>query len=118
MQLPKRKAEICCVASICMDLRRKLNPLITFVLYAGKDTWDGPKTLYDMLDFTDIPETLKEMTSKELVKVKDYSVKGGKKDVCKAIRDLMDDSREKGREEGREIRQTEVYYEPNNKRII
>ena len=27
-------------------------------------------------------------------------VEGGKKDVCKAIRDLMDDSREEGREEG------------------
>ena len=40
--------------------------------------------------------------SKELVKAKDYSVEGGKNDVCKAIRDLMDDSREEGREEGRE----------------
>ncbi len=145
----------------------KLNPLITFVLYAGKDAWDGPTSLHDMLDFNDVPETLKSMTSdykinvidirqfentevfktdvkqvfdfikysddmnklldlvendvyyhemdedafdvvtkytnsKELVQVKQYSVEGGKRDVCKAIRDLMDDSREKGREEGRE----------------
>lgn len=28
---------------------------------------------------------------------------GGKKDVCKAIRDLMDDSMEKGIEKGREM---------------
>ena len=145
----------------------KLNPLITFVLYAGKDVCDGPKCLHDMLDFTDIPEGLKKLTSdyrinvinirqmentdlfhtdvkqvfdfikcsddmnkllelvegdeyyhhmeddaldvvtkytnsKELVKAKEYQIEGGKNDVCKAIRDLMDDSREKGREEGRE----------------
>ncbi len=145
----------------------KLNPLITFVLYAGKDAWDGPTCLHDMLDFTDVPESLKNMTSDykinvidirqfentevfqtdvkqvfdfikysddmnrlldlvendayyremdedafdvvtkytnstELVKAKDYSVQGGKKDVCKAIRDLMDVSRAEGFEEGRE----------------
>ena len=145
----------------------KLNPLITIVLYAGKDAWDGPTCLHDMLDFTDVPEGLKEFTanykinlidirqfentdvfktdvkqvfdfikysddkqkilelvegdeyyqqmdddafdvvakytnSKELVKAKQYQIEGGKKDVCKAIRDLMDDSWEKGREEGRE----------------
>ena len=145
----------------------KLNPLITFVLYAGKEAWDGPTCLHDMLDFTDVPEGLKELTadykinvvdirqfentgvfqtdvkqvfdfikcsddmnkllalvegddyyhqmeddafeivtkytnSKELVKAKEYRLEGGKKDVCKAIRDLMDDSWEKGREEGRE----------------
>lgn len=39
--------------------------------------------------------------SKELVKAKEYKIAGGKNDVCKAIRDLMDDSREEGREEGR-----------------
>ena len=145
----------------------KLNPLITFVLYAGKEAWNGPTCLHDMLDFTEVPEGLKELTSdykinvidirqfentdvfqtdvkqvfdfikcsddmnkllalvegdeyyhqmeddaleivtkytnsKELVKAKEYQIEGGKNDVCKAIRDLMDDSREKGREEGRE----------------
>ena len=145
----------------------KLNPLITFVLYSGKEVWDGPYCLHDMLDFSDVPDTLKEMASdykinvidirkfentevfktdvkqvfdfirysedmkklldlveqddyykamdaetfdvvtkytnsKELVQMKDYSLEGEKKDMCKAIRDLMDDSREKGREEGRE----------------
>ena len=44
----------------------------------------------------------KYTNSKELVKAKEYKIEGGKNDVCKAIRDLMDDSREKGREEGRE----------------
>ena len=40
--------------------------------------------------------------SKELVKAKDYSIEGGKNDVCKAIRDLMDVSREEGIEKGKE----------------
>lgn len=143
----------------------KLNPLVTFVLYAGEEEWDGPCNLHDMIDFTDIPDSLKGMVSdykinvinirklentevfqtdvkqvfdfircsndkkrlldlvendvyykemeddafnivakytnsKELVKAQDYSVEGGKNDVCKAIRDLMDDSRVEGIEEG------------------
>ena len=38
--------------------------------------------------------------SKELIKAKEYLSEGGKTDVCKAIRDLMDDSREEGIEQG------------------
>ena len=142
----------------------KLNPLVTFVLYSGKDTWEGPNHLHDMLDFSDIPDCLKEMVSdykinvidirkfentevfqtdvkhvfdfircsedkkklvelvendvyytqmdeeafdvvtkyanaKQLVKAKEYQVEGGKRNMCKAIKDLMDDSREEGREQ-------------------
>uniref|UniRef100_UPI004056A1B1 Rpn family recombination-promoting nuclease/putative transposase n=1 Tax=Agathobacter sp. TaxID=2021311 RepID=UPI004056A1B1 len=145
----------------------RLNPLITFVLYAGKEPWDGPFCLHDILDFTDIPDKLKGMASdykiniidihrfmhtevfrtdvkqvfdfircsddkrkllelvegdvyyrqmeedafevvtkytnsKEIVQMKEYKAEGGRKDMCKAIRDLMDDSREEGREEGRQ----------------
>ena len=134
------------------------------VLYAGEEEWDGPCNLHDMIDFTDIPDSLRAMVSdykinvidirkfentevfqtdvkqvfdfircsndkkrlldlvendvyykemdddafnivtkytnsKELVKAQDYSVEGGKNDVCKAIRDLMDDSRVEGIEE-------------------
>lgn len=42
----------------------------------------------------------KYTNSKELVKSKDYTIEGGKNDVCQAIQDLMADSREKGREQG------------------
>ena len=145
----------------------KLHPIITFVLYAGKEPWDGPTCLHDMLDFSEMPERLRDLTpnyrvnivdirrmentevfqtdvryvfdfircsedkkkllelvesndffkqmdeeafdvvtkytnSKELVQIKEEQVEGGKTDVCKAIRDLMDDSRMEGREEGRE----------------
>ena len=39
----------------------KLSPVLTFVLYSGVDEWNGPTCLHDMLDFTDIPETLREL---------------------------------------------------------
>ena len=161
----------------------KLNPLITFVLYAGKEAWKGPVCLYDMLDFTDVPEGLKELVSdykinvvdirllentdvfqtdvkhvfdfircsedkkklielvesdeyyhkmeddaleivtkytnsKELIKAKEYKVEGGGNDVCKAIRDLMDDSWEKGIEAGREKGYEEGREEGREKTLI
>lgn len=39
----------------------KLYPVVTFILYSGVEPWDGPKTLHEMLDFTDIPLELREM---------------------------------------------------------
>lgn len=39
----------------------KLYPVVTFILYSGEETWDGAKTLHEMLDFTDIPKHLQEM---------------------------------------------------------
>lgn len=146
----------------------KLHPLATFILYAGKEPWETPNCLHDILDFTNIPEKLQSMVSnykinvidirkfentnvfqtdikqvfdfirysddmnkllelvendayytqmdedafevvtkytnsKELVQIKDYAVEGGKNNMCKAIRDLMDDSMEKGMEKGKEL---------------
>lgn len=137
----------------------KLHPLATFILYAGKEPWETPNSLHDILDFTDVPEELRDVVSdykinvidirkfentdvfqtdlkqvfdfircstdkekmldlvkndpyyqamdedafdvvtqytnsKELVQKKDYISEGGKNDVCKAIQDLMADSRE------------------------
>ncbi len=37
----------------------RLHPCITLVLYYGNN-WDGARDLYDILDFTNIPEELKE----------------------------------------------------------
>lgn len=42
----------------------------------------------------------KYTNSKNLVKAKDYSIEGGKTNVCKAIQDLMDDSKAMGIELG------------------
>lgn len=35
----------------------RLYPVVTFILYTGDD-WDGPLCLHDILDFSDIPESL------------------------------------------------------------
>ncbi|MCH5250579.1 MAG: transposase, partial [Lachnospiraceae bacterium] len=58
----------------------RLHPIITFILYSGQAPWDGAKKLHDILDFTDIPDGLKEMTPDykinviEIRKLKDTSV--------------------------------------------
>lgn len=39
----------------------RLHPVVTFILYSGSNAWDGPKSLHQMLDFTDIPEHLQQM---------------------------------------------------------
>ena len=60
--------------------RDRLLPTVTFVLYSGSKTWDGPRTLHEILDFTDIPRALKEMVSDykinliEIRKLEDTSV--------------------------------------------
>ncbi len=37
----------------------RLRPCVTIVLYYGDD-WDGSRDLYDIMDFTDIPESLRK----------------------------------------------------------
>lgn len=37
----------------------KLMPIITLVIYYGKEPWDGPRNLADMLDMKQIPSNLK-----------------------------------------------------------
>lgn len=58
----------------------RLHPSVTILLYYGEEPWDGPVTLHEMLDFTDIPQSLKEMTADhrinlvEIRKLKDTSI--------------------------------------------
>lgn len=60
--------------------KNRLFPVVTFVLYAGAENWDGPTNLCGMLDFTGLPEELKNMVSDysinlvEIRKLKDTSV--------------------------------------------
>lgn len=49
----------------------KLHPVVTFVLYSGKEPWDGPKCLHDMLDFSEIPDKLKSMIADYQVNIID-----------------------------------------------
>lgn len=145
----------------------RLYPVVTFILYSGKEAWDGPESLHEILDFTDMPDELRKMVADykihlieirklkdtsvfktdvrqvfdfircsedkkallelvekddyyrnmeedafdvvshytnaaELVETKEYYGKDGRIDMCKAIKDLMEDSRAEGREEGKE----------------
>ncbi|MDE6845475.1 MAG: Rpn family recombination-promoting nuclease/putative transposase [Lachnospiraceae bacterium] len=58
----------------------RLYPVVTFVLYSGEEDWDGPNSLYEMLDFTGIPVGLKKMIPDykvnviDIRKLKDTSV--------------------------------------------
>ena len=58
----------------------RLHPSITFILYYGKDDWDGARDLHGILDFTDIPETLQKLVQNfqihliEVRKLKDTSM--------------------------------------------
>lgn len=39
----------------------RLYPVVTFVLYYGKDEWDASTDLHGMLDFSDIPDGIKKL---------------------------------------------------------
>ncbi|MCD7964553.1 MAG: Rpn family recombination-promoting nuclease/putative transposase [Clostridiaceae bacterium] len=50
--------------------RDKLQPVLTLVLYCGKDPWDGPKSLYDMLDLRGPTECIPDL----LAALPDYRI--------------------------------------------
>ena len=58
----------------------RLLPTITFVLYYGEEEWDGAQDLYGLLDFMDLPESLRKKISNyqlhvvEVRKLKDTSM--------------------------------------------
>jgi hypothetical protein len=49
----------------------RLKPVVTFLLYTGEEPWDKPLTLWDMLDFTDIPPSLAELVPNYRINVID-----------------------------------------------
>ena len=53
----------------------RLYPVVTFILYGGKEIWDGPESLHDMLDWTDVPEKLKQFVSDypiHVIKIREF----------------------------------------------
>ncbi|MGN0376704.1 MAG: transposase [Suilimivivens sp.] len=58
----------------------RLFPTVTFVLYYGEKDWDGAKDIHGIMDFTDIPDSLKNKISNyqihviEVRKLEDTSV--------------------------------------------
>lgn len=143
----------------------RLYPVVTFVIYSGKEPWDGPMSLHDIIDFSDIPQELQNKISNfsinlvdvrrlddtsifqtdvkyvfdfircaenkeklyelvqnepyyremdeeaynivslytnslELAKIEAEKGKEGKRDVCQAIKELIEDGRQEGIKEG------------------
>ncbi len=58
----------------------RLHPTITLILYYGEDEWDGATQLHDILDFSDIPEEMRNLVQNyqihviDIRKLKDTSV--------------------------------------------
>ena len=49
----------------------KLHPVVTFVVYCGKEPWDGARSIRDLIDTTDIPEELLKCVSDYKINVID-----------------------------------------------
>jgi len=41
----------------------KLCPVVTFILYGGREPWDGPRTLHEMLDIEGLPEEIRRLVA-------------------------------------------------------
>ncbi len=41
----------------------RLHPVVTILIYYGKEAWDASKDLHGILDFTDIPDSIRGMVS-------------------------------------------------------
>lgn len=70
----------------------RLYPVVTFILYGGKEKWDGPTTLHGMLDFTDLPEKLKQFIpdySINLVEIREWTDTGVFKTDVKQVFDFI-----------------------------
>ena len=151
----------------------RLSPAVTFILDSGSQLWQGPKSLHEILDFTDIPEELREMiadykinlveireledtsvfktdvrqvfdfircsndknalkrlvetddyyknmeedafdvavqytNATELIEAKEYYETEGGVDMCRALTELIEDGKQEGGEEGKEVKLREL----------
>lgn len=53
----------------------RLYPVITFVLYGGKEKWNGPESLHEMLEWTGLPDKLKRFVADyplNIVKIREF----------------------------------------------
>ena len=154
----------------------KMEPVVPIVLYFGKERWDGPKNLRDMINLEEYPQEIRELItdypihlievrryeeyenfrtdlrevfgflqraedkeklseylesnterfenlstdaydiisvmghSEELQKMREkfHKEKGGKSNMCQAIKDMIEDGREEGKKEGRKEGRQEI----------
>lgn len=67
----------------------RLYPVVTFVLYYGKDEWDAATDLHGILDFTDIPDGIQKLVQNYQIHVVDVprmqNTEVFKTDVCQVF---------------------------------
>lgn len=49
----------------------RIDPVVTLVLYYGKEPWDGPKDLHQMMDYDKLPEEVKKYVNNYPIHVLD-----------------------------------------------
>ena len=110
-----------------MKKEDRLKPVLTIVAYFGREPWNGPRTLKDLLNLSGLDPAIRKImvenqkefhtldkdaydligvmsNTKEFDSLKPTVLKkGGHYDMCKAIDDMIQDGREEGRKAGIEI---------------
>lgn len=60
----------------------KLNPILTMVLYYGKEPWNGPTCLNDMLNWENIPEVVRNKVVNYPIYIVDVMRFRGTEEMC------------------------------------
>lgn len=89
----------------------RLLPVVTFVLYSGETEWTGPKCLHDMLEFTDIPDNLRELIPNykiNVISIRDIKDTSVFKTDLRHVLDFLRYARDKNKL--KELVENEPYY--------
>ncbi|MBR2045779.1 MAG: EAL domain-containing protein, partial [Agathobacter sp.] len=68
----------------------RLLPVVTFVLYSGEKEWTGPRCLHDMLEFTDIPDNLRELIPNYKINVNISVIQLLQPDFVAKVKSILD----------------------------
>lgn len=91
----------------------RLRPTVIFLLYFGIEEWDGPTCIYDMLDFTDVPEEMKNLVQNHQIhlidvhRMKEEELELFQTDVGKVFRLIKNSENKNGI---KEIVEQDPYY--------
>ena len=89
----------------------RLLPVVTFVLYSGEKEWTGPRCLHDMLEFTDIPDNLRELIPNykiNVISIRDIKDTSVFKTDLRHVLDFLRYARDKNKL--KELVENEPYY--------
>ena len=107
----------------------KIIPVVTIVIYFSPDRWNGPSSLYEMFEWSEIPDNLKEyIQNYKIILLQPCDIAPDKLDKTestlgkvmgfikystneKDFNNYIDKSREEGKEEGRIEGKILAYYD-------